>query len=347
MNLNHLQYFLETCRYGSITKASEVCHISQPSITAAINNLEKELGAKLFDRVNNRLRLTVVGEGFKDLTEEFLKTFDDYCQSAYDIASSRYTKIRVGIPPFLSTIITKKLFPEFSVQHPNIRLEIVEVGLIDGLNKLNSSQLDCLIGVCRSKTFTCNSRCLFTTKLTLAVNRGSELVHRHKAISIAQMESIPLVTPVKGSYLYSLINEILASEKPNIVMQSNQLTTLKYMLRVDCAAAIIYDGLFNDDEDIVHIPFEEDIFLEPHVFWQAGRYVSSSLKSFMSYISKVDFGSDTGLTVIQRENVPPCINIHFVDVLMQRRDMSEAPPRKISAQQNVVFSAIICPFICK
>lgn len=118
MNLNHLQYFLETCRYGSITKASEVCHISQPSITAAINNLEKELGAKLFDRVNNRLRLTVVGEGFKDLTEEFLKTFDDYCQSAYDIASSRYTKIRVGIPPFLSTIITKKLFPEFSVQHP-------------------------------------------------------------------------------------------------------------------------------------------------------------------------------------------------------------------------------------
>lgn len=250
MNLNHLQYFLETCRYGSITKASEVCHISQPSITAAINNLEKELGAKLFDRVNNRLRLTVVGEGFKDLTEEFLKTFDDYCQSAYDIASSRYTKIRVGIPPFLSTIITKKLFPEFSVQHPNIRLEIVEVGLIDGLNKLNSSQLDCLIGVCRSKTFTCNSRCLFTTKLTLAVNRGSELVHRHKAISIAQMESIPLVTPVKGSYLYSLINEILASEKPNIVMQSNQLTTLKYMLRVDCAAAIIYDGLFNDDEDM-------------------------------------------------------------------------------------------------
>ena len=191
----------------------------------------------------NRLRLTVVGEGFKDLTEEFLKTFDDYCQSAYDIASSRYTKIRVGIPPFLSTIITKKLFPEFSVQHPNIRLEIVEVGLIDGLNKLNSSQLDCLIGVCRSKTFTCNSRCLFTTKLTLAVNQGSELVHRHKAISIAQMESIPLVTPVKGSYLYSLINEIL-SEKPNIVMQSNQLTTLKYMLRVDCAAAIIYDGLF-------------------------------------------------------------------------------------------------------
>ena len=142
---------------------------------------------------------------------------------------------------------------------------------------------------------------LFTTKLTLAVNRGSELVHRHKAISIAQMESIPLVTPVKGSYLYSLINEILASEKPNIVMQSNQLTTLKYMLRVDCAAAIIYDGLFNDNEDIVHIPFEEDIFLETHVFWQAGRYVSSSLKSFMSYISKVDFGSDTGLTVIQRE----------------------------------------------
>ena len=54
MNLNHLQYFLETCRYGSITKASEVCHISQPSITAAINNLEKELGVTQEKR--NKLR---------------------------------------------------------------------------------------------------------------------------------------------------------------------------------------------------------------------------------------------------------------------------------------------------
>ncbi|MFR2752750.1 MAG: LysR family transcriptional regulator [Dysosmobacter welbionis] len=335
MNLNHLQYFLETCRYGSITKASEVCHISQPSITAAINNLEKELGAKLFDRVNNRLRLTVVGEGFKDLTEEFLKTFDDYCQSAYDIASSRYTKIRVGIPPFLSTIITKKLFPEFSVQHPNIRLEIVEVGLIDGLNKLNSSQLDCLIGVCRSKTFTCNSRCLFTTKLTLAVNRGSELVHRHKAISIAQMESIPLVTPVKGSYLYSLINEILASEKPNIVMQSNQLTTLKYMLRVDCAAAIIYDGLFNDNEDIVHIPFEEDIFFGDPCFLAGGTICL--VFSEIVYVLYLKSGFRFRYGTHSHTTRMPRINIHFADVLMQRRDMSEAPSRKISVQRNAVF----------
>lgn len=246
MNLNHLQYFLETCRYGSITKASEVCHISQPSITAAINNLEKELGAKLFDRVNNRLRLTVVGEGFKDLTEEFLKTFDDYCQSAYDIASSRYTKIRVGIPPFLSTIITKKLFPEFSVQHPNIRLEIVEVGLIDGLNKLNSSQLDCLIGVCRSKTFTCNSRCLFTTKLTLAVNRGSELVHRHKAISIAQMESISF-TLLNNAHVD---DRLTANAREMLQLQSIRVFDFKI---TDQKGTLICNGTFTMNQTCVAI----------------------------------------------------------------------------------------------
>ena len=89
LNINHLHYFEEVCRQGSITKAAEVCHISQPSITAAINGLEKELGYKIFYRANNRLHLTDEGISFKELTSKFLNDFSDYYTQACDVADSK------------------------------------------------------------------------------------------------------------------------------------------------------------------------------------------------------------------------------------------------------------------
>lgn len=297
MNLNHLQYFMETCRHGSITKASEICHISQPTVTAAISNLESEIGTKLFDRVNNRLYLTDSGMQFKELTEEFLQAFADYYKSACDISGNGQATLRIGIPAILGSIVIEKLFPRFSFLHPNIKLEIFEIGMLDGITELRNSHLDCLIGVCESNTFDCSSRHLFTTKLALAVNRDNELVHTYDAIPLGLLPEIPLVTTPKGSYLYSLISNKLSAEKLNIVMQSNQLSTIKHMLHKNDAATIIYDVVFSDDEDIVSIPFEQDIYVEAHLFWQAGRYISSSMKSFISFVSKIDFGFNTGASV--------------------------------------------------
>ncbi len=73
MNINHIRYFEEVCKTGSVTKAANECYISQPSITSAINSLEKELGYKLFYRVNNRLQLTPAGTQFRLLAKNFLR----------------------------------------------------------------------------------------------------------------------------------------------------------------------------------------------------------------------------------------------------------------------------------
>ena len=115
LNINHLHYFEEVCRQGSITKAAEVCHISQPSITAAINGLEKELGYKIFYRANNRLHLTDEGESFKILTSKFLKDFADYYTQACDVADSKKAVIRLGVPSVLGTFFFERIIPQASV----------------------------------------------------------------------------------------------------------------------------------------------------------------------------------------------------------------------------------------
>ena len=55
MKLYQLRYFTAVCRYGYVTKAAEELHVTQPSVSSAIKELEDEFSVNLFHRINNRL----------------------------------------------------------------------------------------------------------------------------------------------------------------------------------------------------------------------------------------------------------------------------------------------------
>ncbi len=57
MEIRVLRYFLETAREGNITRAAERLHVTQPTMSRQLKDLEEELGKKLFVRTNYALRL--------------------------------------------------------------------------------------------------------------------------------------------------------------------------------------------------------------------------------------------------------------------------------------------------
>ena len=63
MEVHQLRYFCAVARHGTFTRASEVEHVAQPSLSQQILKLEAELGSKLFDRLPRSARLTVFGRG--------------------------------------------------------------------------------------------------------------------------------------------------------------------------------------------------------------------------------------------------------------------------------------------
>lgn len=64
MTLTQLKYIVETAEAGTISKAAERLYISQPSLTAAIRELEHEFGITIFQRTNKGILLTTEGEEF-------------------------------------------------------------------------------------------------------------------------------------------------------------------------------------------------------------------------------------------------------------------------------------------
>ena len=88
MKLVQLEYFCAVCRYHSITRAAEELYVTQPTISVAIRELEKELKLRLFHHEKNRISLTQEGEAFYRRAEAVLK------EKGYNVARRTVAKYR-------------------------------------------------------------------------------------------------------------------------------------------------------------------------------------------------------------------------------------------------------------
>ncbi|MDD4370921.1 MAG: LysR family transcriptional regulator [Anaerostipes sp.] len=77
MNLNHLQYFRVLAKEEHFTRAADMLSITQPSLSHAISNLEKELGVMLFEKIGRNAKLTKCGELFLRYVEQSLEMLEE------------------------------------------------------------------------------------------------------------------------------------------------------------------------------------------------------------------------------------------------------------------------------
>ena len=97
MKLLQLQYFCTACKYNNITRASEELHISQPSISNAIKELEAEFGVILFKRLKKGFTLTREGETLLRHAQELLQHAERITKIMTDRGPEN-NSIRIGIP---------------------------------------------------------------------------------------------------------------------------------------------------------------------------------------------------------------------------------------------------------
>lgn len=95
MRIEQLEYFLSVARHGSLSQAAENLYVGQPTLSAAIASMEKELGRKLFVRTRRGMKLTPLGEDILPLAE---RTVDDF------YAMRRKAGTKVGEQSHLSVV---------------------------------------------------------------------------------------------------------------------------------------------------------------------------------------------------------------------------------------------------
>ncbi len=97
MTIRHLKIFVTVCEEGGITQAGHKLFMAQPTVSAAISELEKQYGTKLFDRISRKLYLTDAGQKLLPYARHITSMFDEMENLAHDLEDSGTLKIGTSI----------------------------------------------------------------------------------------------------------------------------------------------------------------------------------------------------------------------------------------------------------
>lgn len=137
-----LKYFLTTAREGSITGAAKALHLTQPTLSRQLKDLEKELGHKLLIRTNHNISLTPEGMMLRKRAEEILdmveKTEAEFSSIKEFIAGEVY----IGSGETESVKYIARIIKELRAQYPDVVFHLHSANLEDVIEKLDKGLLD-------------------------------------------------------------------------------------------------------------------------------------------------------------------------------------------------------------
>lgn len=143
MELRHLRYFVAAAEHGSVHAAAEQLHITQPSVSRQIHDLENELGATLFLRSARGLELTPVGEMFLRRAKGLLADTEAAKVHAARMAQGLSGRLSLG---FVENATWGGRLPQllmyFKQHAPDVDLELLPLNSSDQLVQLESGRLD-------------------------------------------------------------------------------------------------------------------------------------------------------------------------------------------------------------
>ena len=145
MNLKHLSYFVDISKRESFTKAADDIYVSQSALSKSVKSLEQELNVTLIDRTSKSFNLTEEGRILYVEGEKLLQYIDESQDEIIVKIHRSRRRLRIGVPPVISTVYFSQLLFRFIKQYPNIELEISEVGANIVQNQINAGNID--IGV--------------------------------------------------------------------------------------------------------------------------------------------------------------------------------------------------------
>ncbi|GFN34103.1 putative HTH-type transcriptional regulator YwbI [Paenibacillus curdlanolyticus] len=133
-----MQCITEIVRHRSFTKAAEVLHLTQPSVSKIVRSLEEELNVELFVREGKQVRLTDAGETIYRHAGPILQLFDGLVTELGELTYLNKGTVRIGLPPMAGARFFPPIIKRFRDRYPGIAIQLVE----EGAKKIEESIAD-------------------------------------------------------------------------------------------------------------------------------------------------------------------------------------------------------------
>jgi DNA-binding transcriptional LysR family regulator len=250
MELRQLRYVVAVEEEGSFTRAAARVHVAQPAISQQIAQLERELGERLFDRSERRVRLTVAGEAFLPHARAVLEATTAARDAVESLRGELAGELTIGTIPSPAPVLMRRL-GELQRQHPKLRLTI-RTGDPEGLaTAVATGALDAaVIGVAGGRLpagpggqrlpSVLASQTIATEPLVVAVAPDHPLA-QSPGIALADLRDEPLLTLTHGRGLRTVLEAACAEAgfAPRIHAETDDLVVLADLVGHGFGVALI------------------------------------------------------------------------------------------------------------
>ena len=235
MEMHQLRYVMAVAQKGNFSRAAELCHVSQPSLSQQIHKLEDELGERLFDRMKRQAKLTPHGEAFLRRAARILEEVDAAKREATDTKGLLRGVVTIGVLPTIAPYLLPPVVAQFSERFPGVELVVQEDTTARLLKLAHGCEIDFALASEPIRDERLTVKELFSEELLLALPPGHPLT-RKRTVAPADLEGERLIVMKEG---HCLGDQVLGfcdrrDVTPKISFRSAQLETVQ---------ALVFSGL--------------------------------------------------------------------------------------------------------
>ena len=284
MNFRILNYFLTVVHEKNITKAAEVLHITQPTLSRQLMQLEEELGVKLFDRSQHKFTLTPSGQFLVQRAQEILdmveKTTLDIQEQELNLSGS----IAIGAGEYYSTQTLAQIIGSFQKTYPAVSFDLF-TGTADMLlAKMDKGLLDAAILQAPIDTTNYDYMRLQDKEIWGVLMRKDAPLTAQQTVKACDLCGLPIVLPVRLQIRSEIFNWLSGDiANMHFVGSCNLLANTAVLVKENNYYAITIKPPLMNEELFAFRPLQPALTSEILLAWRRGKQQSLALQKFLEF----------------------------------------------------------------
>ena len=289
MELRQLEYFCAVSSLENFTRAAHFLHVSQPSVTKAVQALEAELRLTLFDRSQKHICLTEAGRVFLLHAKKILQDVQTAQLSMERFQTQSGGVIRFGVPPMVESYLFPDFFMKFRAANPEIVLDVQECADSAAVTeKLNADALDFGVIFRRAEEQAENSLKLLDDEFYLCVPPNHRLARAEK-ISFEELRGEKFILQPAGTVqnFVTLKMAAAAGFAPNVLLSTSQLKTTKELVAGGAAVSLLPRFVISAAAAFRAVPVDPPIKFTVALAWSRVRELSPLEMRFLNFFNEL------------------------------------------------------------
>ena len=287
MLLRHLRYLLAVADHGGFTRAAEALHVSQPTLSQQIRQLEESLGVDLFDRTSRSVKPTDAGQAYIECARRVLVELEAGKRALHDVKDLSRGSLRLAMTPTFMAYLVGSLVRDYVARYPGIHLEIFELSMDDIEAGLADDSLDIAIAFkpVRNPDIECISA--FVETLGVMVGREHPLYDSSSVLTPDDIAQLDFALLAPDFFTRLSIDEYFRQNgiTPKVQIEVNSVSTLLEVIRHAPIATMLPEAIATEDRALRRLRVESEAPQRgAALLRRKNNYHSAAAEAFMKLV---------------------------------------------------------------